>query len=395
MFAVGLERCRLRVVLQIHGELVDTEFAQDTQSAQVLGRRTQQTETIDDLIRHELGVRVPGPTVFVVVVTATRIDVLRQRGRHAAAVAAVARDDIRHVVADHRPEPSALIPRMRQSLGTAVGDVGRCRNTEGDRGGIATYICASNDDTVQVLDLATRKIVDTLPSGEDPEQFALHPNNKHLYIANEDDAIVTVVDVDSKEVLAQIDVGIEPEGMAVSPNGKWAVNTSETTSMLHWINTETFEIEKNIVVGQRPRHVEFSKDSKTAWASAEIGGTVHIIDVENLEQIHEMSFKVPGVNQDRVQPVGIELTSDGKYAFVALGPSNHVAVVDAKTYEVLDYLLVGARVWQLDLDKDETHLYTTNGVSGDVSVINLEDMKVIKSIKVGRYPWGVVIDPTS
>jgi len=257
------------------------------------------------------------------------------------------------------------------------------------------YICASDDDTVQVLDLATRKIIDTLPSGEDPEQFALHPNNKHLYIANEDDDIVTVVDVTTKIVLAQIDVGIEPEGMAVSPDGKWAVNTSETTSMLHWINTETFEIDKNIVIGQRPRHVEFSQDSKIAWASAEIGGTVHIIDVDKLEQIHEMSFKVPGVNQDRVQPVGIELTSDGRYAFVALGPANHVAVVNAKTYEVLDYLLVGSRVWQLDLNKDETQLYTTNGVSGDVSVIDLDDMKVIKSIKVGRYPWGVVIDPKS
>jgi YVTN family beta-propeller protein len=70
-------------------------------------------------------------------------------------------------------------------------------------------------------------------------------------------------------------------------------------------------------------------------------------------------------------------------------------VVDAQTYEVLDYLLVGSRVWQLDLDKDEKHLYTTNGVSGDVSVIDVEDLKVIKSIKVGRYPWGVVIDPTS
>ena len=59
-----------------------------------------------------------------------------------------------------------------------------------------------------------------LPSGEDPEQFILHPNNKHLYIANEDDAITTVVDVDSRSVIAQIDVGIEPEGMAVSPDGK-------------------------------------------------------------------------------------------------------------------------------------------------------------------------------
>ena len=55
----------------------------------------------------------------------------------------------------------------------------------------------------------------------------------------------------------------------------------------------------------------------------------------------------------------------------------------------------GSRVWQLDLDKDEKHLYTTNGVSGDVSVIDVEDLKVIKSIKVGRYPWGVVIDPSS
>ncbi|MEZ1470912.1 cytochrome D1 domain-containing protein, partial [Pseudomonas aeruginosa] len=38
------------------------------------------------------------------------------------------------------------------------------------------YICASDSDTVQVMDLATRKIIKQLPSGADPEQFALHPN---------------------------------------------------------------------------------------------------------------------------------------------------------------------------------------------------------------------------
>ena len=165
--------------------------------------------------------------------------------------------------------------------------------------------------------------------------------------------------------------------------------------MLHWINTETFEIEKNIVVGQRPRHIEFSQDSRFAWASSEIGGTVHVIDVERLEPIRELTFKVPGVNPDRIQPVGIALTSDGRYAFIALGPANHIAVVDAHTYEVLDYLLVGRRVWQLDLDRDETYLYATNGVSGDVSVIDVDRLEVVKSIKVGRYPWGVVVDPSS
>ena len=36
-----------------------------------------------------------------------------------------------------------------------------------------------------------------------------------------------------------------------------------------------------------------------------------------------------------------------KYGFVALGPANHVAVIDAKTFEISYYLLVGRRVWQM------------------------------------------------
>ena len=92
-----------------------------------------------------------------------------------------------------------------------------------------------------------------------------------------------------------------------------------------------------------------------------------------------------------MQPVGIELTQDGRYAFVALGPANHVAVIDRKKMAVDEYLLVGRRVWQLAFNKDESQLLTTNGISGDVSVIDVDRMKVTKSIKVGRYPWGVVI----
>ena len=60
---------------------------------------------------------------------------------------------------------------------------------------------------------------------------------------------------------------------------------------------------------------------------------------------------------------------------------------------VEEYLLVGRRVWHMDLSNDGSKLLTTNGVSGDVSVIDVDKMKVIKSIKVGRYPWGVKVLP--
>ena len=255
------------------------------------------------------------------------------------------------------------------------------------------YICASDSDAVQVMDPVSGEILHDLPSGEDPEQFVLHPNGRHLYIANEDDAITTVVDTETREVIAQINVGIEPEGMAVSPNGKIAITTSETTNMAHWIDTETRELFANTLVDSRPRHAEFVKDGTELWVSSEIGGTITVFDVATQAEKAKIEFEVSGVHPDRVQPVGFEFTAGDETAFVALGPSNHVAVVDAQTYEVEDYILVGRRVWHMAFNGDRSMLFTTNGVSGDVTVIDVADRKAIKSIKVGRFPWGAAFRP--
>ena len=98
-----------------------------------------------------------------------------------------------------------------------------------------------------------------------------------------------------------------------------------------------------------------------------------------------------GVKAESIQPVGVRLTNDDRFAFVALGPASRIAVINAATFEVEKYLLVGARVWQLAFSPDEKRLYTTNGVSNDISVIDTEDLRVVKSVAVGRYPWGVAV----
>lgn len=255
------------------------------------------------------------------------------------------------------------------------------------------YICASDSNTVQVMDPETGKILHDLPSGEDPEQFALHPNDRHLYIANEDDAITTVVDIETRSVIAQIDVGVEPEGMAVSPDGKIAITTSETTNMAHWIDTETQELFANTLVDSRPRHAEFVKEGAEMWVSSEIGGTLTVFETATQTELAKITFEVPGVHPDRVQPVGFEFTPGDTHAFVALGPSNHVAVVNAETFAVEDYILVGRRVWHMAFNGDHSQLFTTNGVSGDVTVIDVASRKALKSIKVGRFPWGAAYRP--
>jgi len=262
--------------------------------------------------------------------------------------------------------------------------------------GSKLYVCASDDNLVRVFDTSSYEELFTLPSGPDPELFVLEPNGRRLYIANEDDNLVTVVDTQTKEVLAEVPVGVEPEGMAISPNARIVVNTSETTNMAHFIDTETNTIKYNMLVDQRPRYAEYTSDGTRLFVTAEIGGTVSVFDVDGdgaPTEVGKISFQVAGVQPEWLQPVGAKVTSDGQWLFVALGPSNRVAVVDAKTLEVEKYILVGERVWQLAFTPGEEYLLTTNGNTNDITVIDVASQEAVRSIPVGQQPWGVIVAP--
>jgi len=79
--------------------------------------------------------------------------------------------------------------------------------------------------------------------------------------------------------------------------------------------------------------------------------------------------------------------------FVALGPSNRVAVIDAATYEVKGYIPCRSEAWHLELSPDGSKLYVTNGLNNDMTVIDAETLKADKSVPVGRLPWGVAVMP--
>src|ERR1700730_8204380 len=269
----------------------------------------------------------------------------------------------------------------------------RPRGIEVSRDGKLVFVALGDDDIIQVIDTKSLSVVGELPSGPDPEQFTLDPAGKILYVAKENDAMVTVIDLEKRAAVGQVSVGIEPEGMAVSPDSKVLVCASETTSMVHFIDTSSREIVGNLLVGSRPRFSAFKADGSELWVTSEIGGSLAIIDPATPQLKQTVTFEIPGLRSEAIQPVGINLTRDGKLGFVDLGPANRVAVVDGVTHVVLKYLLVGQRVWHGAFTPDEKYLLVANGVSNDVSVIDVAGLKVIKSIQVGELPWGVAFGP--
>ena len=181
--------------------------------------------------------------------------------------------------------------------------------------------------------------------------------------------------------------------MGVSPDGKYTVATSESTSMAHVIDNATNKLIANVLVDSRPREAKFNKDGTELWVSSEVGGTISVIDPKTWKVTKKITFDDPGVRPEQLQPVGIDFTADGKFAFVALGPANRVAVIDTATKAVVNYILVGQRPWHGEMGPDGKKYYVANGLTNDLTVIDVESLKAEKSVPVGRLPWGVAVMP--
>jgi PQQ-dependent catabolism-associated beta-propeller protein len=252
-------------------------------------------------------------------------------------------------------------------------------------------VACTDSNAADVIDPATGKSVRRVPMGEEPEAFDLSPDGKTIYVSNEDAGEASFVDAATGKVLKTVKVGKEPEGVKVSPDGKTVYVTSEAASMVHVIDTATAKVVKNIKVGKRPRRIALTPDGKELWVTTELDSGVTIVSTADNSVVGTLKFEVKGARAEDITPVGIQMSRDGKRAFVALGRANHVAFVDVPGRKVTNLVLVGKRAWNVTLDKAEARLYVVNGLSDDVTVVDVAGAKALKSIPVGRVPYGVVI----
>lgn len=252
-------------------------------------------------------------------------------------------------------------------------------------------LACSESNAADVIDPATGKSLRRIPLGDEPEAFDLSPDGKTIYVSNEDEGAVSFVDATTGKVLKSIKVGKEPEGVKISADGKTLYVTSEVASLVHVIDVASAAIVKNVKVGKRPRRMAFTPDGKELWVTNELDASVSIIDTATRNVVGNLKFEVKGARSEDITPVGIQISRDGKRAFVALGRANHVAFVDVPQRKVTNLVLVGKRAWNVTLDKSEARLYVVNGLSDDVTVVDVAAAKPIKSIPVGRVPYGLVV----
>ncbi len=253
--------------------------------------------------------------------------------------------------------------------------------------GATLYIAASDSNRIEAWDTRTLVKRRDIGSGSDPERLALSPDGRTLYAANEDNSAVSFIDIDSGKVMREVQVAPEPEGIGVSPDGTLLIATSEVASVAHFIDVASGKVIANLPVGSRPREVLFLKGGSEAWVSSEQRGTIAVFDARTRKMKRLIDLVRAFPELENAQAVELELTRDGKRAFVAMGRGDQVAEIDPATYRVVRAYPTGHRTWGIALSPDDKRLYAASGLSGTATVIDLQGNKVAHTVQLGGKPW--------
>ncbi len=161
------------------------------------------------------------------------------------------------------------------------------------------YVCNANDNTVSVIDIKSRQVIETLdaalfpqsPSGSTPNSLALDAKKNMLYIANADNNCIAVFDVSKPG--ASMPRGFIPTGWYPTcvrlVNGKiWVSNGKGFTSKPNPFGPAPTRKREDVI----HHGFETRKGSDVEYIAALFTGTMSVIDVPSEKTLKDYSAAV-------------------------------------------------------------------------------------------------------
>ena len=242
-----------------------------------------------------------------------------------------------------------------------------------------------------VINTSTNEFTATIGVDGIPEEIAINPDGKKIYVTLKDIETISVIDTATLEYVATVPIKY-PHGVAVSPDGtKVYVANSSTYDYykgnVSIIDTATNKVTDMVKVGNYPYGIVVSPDGTKVYVTNHWDNTVSAIDIAT----NSVTATVPVGKA----PAGVAFYPDGTKVYVANSGNNTVSVIDTATNTVIATVSVGDFPEGVAVSPDGTKVYVTNGDSNfdTVSVINTATNTVTATIDVGDFPHGVAVSP--
>jgi YVTN family beta-propeller protein len=190
---------------------------------------------------------------------------------------------------------------------------------------VRIYVTNSAGNTVDVIDPATNKTVQTIDGIELPHGVVFSPDGSRVYISNESESVLDVVDGNTGHILEKLTLGGHPNNLTITKDGKRVlVGIRESTGWLEVFDTASLKKTKSIPVSGPVHNVYVTPDGKYAVAGSIDSKNLTVVDLQTELAVWNLNMG------SGVRPMAFEANPDGstKRIFAQLSGFNGFAVVD-------------------------------------------------------------------
>ncbi len=189
---------------------------------------------------------------------------------------------------------------------------------------VRIYITNSAGNTVDVVDPATNKVVQTIQGIELPHGVAFSPDGSRVYISNESESVLDVVDGDSGHILKKVALSGHPNNLTITKDGERVlVGIREIQGALDVIDAATLERTKSIPVSGPVHNVYVTPDGKYAVSGSIDAKNITVVDLQADQKVWDLNLG------SGVRPMTFDVNADGSTnrIFAQLSGFNGFAVV--------------------------------------------------------------------
>jgi YVTN family beta-propeller protein len=262
------------------------------------------------------------------------------------------------------------------------------------------YVTNRGGTTIDVIDAATNKVVQTIGNIESPEVVRFSPDGRRLYIPYRGANELLVMDRKSEKIIKKVPLSGWPNEAQTTLDGKLVLvcirntaTTAEDAGALDIIDTKSLQRVKSIPVERGLHDIAVTADGKYAAAGAPGGHFVVVFDLQKMEIAWRVHYDY-GVN-----PIVIENNPDGsgKRIFVQLGPTNGFSVVDFAQRKEVAFIKVPdepkgfgngceAISHGIGISPDQKTLWVNSRTANSVFAYSLPDIKLLGHVSLPDQP---------
>jgi len=240
----------------------------------------------------------------------------------------------------------------------------------------------SGEASVSLIDMTTRKVVNTVPTLREPSHWALSPDRSKLYIADASGNALFVLDPETGAPLGSRRIA-DPYQLGYTPDQKYLVVNALRINHVDVYDGQTLALVKRFSPGSMPSHLDFSPDSRWSFNSMQGSDTLVSFDLVSMKQ--RWSKRIGPT------PAGV-LWLNGKVLVCLMG-SNGLVEVDPVSGDVLRHVETGVGAHNLFLTDDGATLYVSNRLGGSLAALDPTTLTLRRTYTLPGGPDDMGVAP--